>query len=243
MTNTQPNPYDRHFCTGDNVILPSRLRFTRVAWCHLVMKICSLVRAKNLNPTAVWQYKSCGTQGCRCDGVLLLKYGACSNTHGLHAILLRVGIMWHMRVWLILLPTQNRKTVILLRKTIINNSLEAFAFCFGCCRWAQYLSWVFHQIIVGAFNRYLFLMKDVFHVSSNICKLWLLLWYLRVPLHQLASPPGFHVAHIPKENFVLLCINVLFWQIGMFSLPAAGLFSCSRLRGMQGARPDTTAQG
>ena len=27
-----------------------------------------------------------------------------------------------------------------------------------------------------------------------------------------------------------------------FALPAAGLFSCSRLRGTQGARPNTTAQ-
>ena len=38
------------------------------------------------------------------------------------------------------------------------------------------------------------------HVSSNINKLWLLLCYLRVPFHQLASPPGFHVTHIPKGN-------------------------------------------
>ena len=38
------------------------------------------------------------------------------------------------------------------------------------------------------------------HRSSNINKLWLLLCYLRVSFHQLASPPGFHVAHIPKGN-------------------------------------------
>ena len=37
------------------------------------------------------------------------------------------------------------------------------------------------------------------HVSPNISKLWLLLCFLRVPL-QLASPPGFHVTHIPKGN-------------------------------------------
>ena len=40
------------------------------------------------------------------------------------------------------------------------------------------------------------------HASSNINKLWLLLRYLRVPFHQLASPPGFHVTHIPKENLI-----------------------------------------
>ena len=44
-------------------------------------------------------------------------------------------------------------------------------------------------------------MKDIFHFSSNIYKLWLLLCYLHVPF-QLASPPGFHVAHIPEGNLV-----------------------------------------
>ena len=33
------------------------------------------------------------------------------------------------------------------------------------------LSWVVHQTIARAFNRYLFLMKDIFHVSSNTYKL------------------------------------------------------------------------
>ena len=28
--------------------------------------------------------------------------------------------------------------------------------------------------------------------------------YLRVPSHQLASPPGFHVAHIPQGNLVYI---------------------------------------
>ena len=41
------------------------------------------------------------------------------------------------------------------------------------------------------------------HVSPDINKLWLLLCYLRVPF-QLASPPGFHVTHIPKGK--LVCI-------------------------------------
>ena len=77
------------------------------------------------------------------------------------------------------------------------------------------------------------------HVSPNINKLWLLLYYLRVPF-QLASPPGFHITHIPKGNLVyIIYINVFFWHFGIFSLPAAGLVSCSLLRGTQGARPDT----
>ena len=37
------------------------------------------------------------------------------------------------------------------------------------------------------------------------------------------------------------CINVFFAHIGIFYFPAAGRFSCSRLRGTQGARPNTTA--
>ena len=40
----------------------------------------------------------------------------------------------------------------------------------------------------------------------------------------------------------ILCINVFLWHMGIFSLLAAGLFSCSRLRGTQGARRNTTAQ-
>ena len=64
----------------------------------------------------------------------------------------------------------------------------------------SYLFWVV-QTIVRAFNRYLFLMKYRFHVFSNKYKLWLLPCYLRVPF-ELASPPGFHVAHLPKGNLV-----------------------------------------
>ena len=33
---------------------------------------------------------------------------------------------------------------------------------------------------------------------------WLLLCYLHVPFHQLASPPGFRVTHIPKGNLVYI---------------------------------------
>ena len=42
-----------------------------------------------------------------------------------------------------------------------------------------------------------------------------------------------------------LCITMykcVFWHIGIFSLPTAGLFSCSRLRGTQGAPRNTSAQ-
>ena len=51
------------------------------------------------------------------------------------------------------------------------------------------------------------------------------------------SAVSFHIAHIPKGNLVLLCTNVFLWHIGIFSLPAEGLFSCSRLRGTQGSPP------
>ena len=86
-------------------------------------------------------------------------------------------------------------------------------------------------------------MKYIFHVFSNVHKLWLLLCYLRVPFHELASPPEFHFAHIPKGNLIYItmyiCVFLARWHL--FSLPAAGCFSYSRLRGTQGAYPDTTA--
>ena len=51
------------------------------------------------------------------------------------------------------------------------------------------------------------------------------------------------LAFIPVPGtYVLLCINVYFYPSAFFSLPTAGLFSCSRLRGTQGARPNITAQ-
>ena len=65
-----------------------------------------------------------------------------------------------------------------------------------------------------------------------------------VPL-ELASLPGFHVSHIPKGNLVLPCTwykIVFFAECKTFSLPAAGLFSRSWLRGTQGTRPYTTVQ-
>ena len=49
---------------------------------------------------------------------------------------------------------------------------------------------------------FLFLMEGIFHVSSNIKRLPLLLCYLPVPFHQLASPPRFHFAHISRGNLI-----------------------------------------
>ena len=54
------------------------------------------------------------------------------------------------------------------------------------------------------------------------------------------TPRG--TSHSTKGSLVLLCIKVFFCTSVFFSLPAAGLFSSSRLRGTQGARPNTTAQ-
>ena len=45
--------------------------------------------------------------------------------------------------------------------------LRGLRFLFRMLQTAQYLSWVVHQTIVRVFNRYLFLMKDIFHVSSD----------------------------------------------------------------------------
>ena len=52
---------------------------------------------------------------------------------------------------------------------------------------------------------------------------------------------------LPPQIYYYCCtryveIKRFFLHIGIFSLPAAGLFSCSRLQGTQGARPNTTAQ-
>ena len=58
------------------------------------------------------------------------------------------------------------------------------------------------------------------------------------PLSAWVTPGISRDAHAGGENLVLLCINVFFWHFGICSLPVAGLFSCSRLRGTQGACPD-----
>ena len=86
---------------------------------------------------------------------------------------------------------------------------EVFVLIFGWYGRAPYLNvhlGLFTKL-VRAFKRYLFFMKDIFHVSSNIYKLWLLLCWLRVPF-QVASPPGFHVAHIPKGNLAYIIVLI-----------------------------------
>ena len=76
------------------------------------------------------------------------------------------------------------------------------------------------------------------HVSPNINMLRLLpcpLCYLRVPF-QLASPPGFHFNASRRGTLhIRMCF---FHPSAFFSLPAAGISSCSPLRGTRGARPD-----
>ena len=46
----------------------------------------------------------------------------------------------------------------------------------------------------------------------------------------------------PCKYHVLLCTTVFFCTSALFPLPAVGRSSCFRLRGTQGARPNTTAQ-
>ena len=97
---------------------------------------------------------------------------------------------------------------------------EVFVFCFGCYGRAQYLSWVVHQTIVRVFNRYLLLMKGIFHVSSNIFKVWLLMCYLRVPFHQLASPPRISLRTHPEgepynyiKNWKTSAVSTTDWMV------------------------------
>ena len=120
---------------------------------------------QNLNLTAIWQYDKCGTQGYTYDGVWLSIYGTCSTTQGLHSITLRIGIMSYMCLLLISLP------MIVLRHTINNNSPRGLRLLFWIDGREQYLSWVVHQTIVRTFNRYLLLVQDNLHVSSDIDKL------------------------------------------------------------------------
>ena len=60
-----------------------------------------------------------------------------------------------------------------------------------------------------------------------------------VSVFNLRHPRDFTLTHIPKRNLVRIYIYMCFFHpSAFFSLPAAGLSSCSRLRGTQGARPD-----
>ena len=50
-------------------------------------------------------------------------------------------------------------------------------------------------------------------------------------------------SHTSRRGTLYYYVSMCFFcTSAFFSLPAADLFSCSRLRGTQGARPDTTAQ-
>ena len=61
--------------------------------------------------------------------------------------------------------------MIVLRHTINNNSPRGLRLLFWIDGREQYLSWVVHQTIVRTFNRYLLLVQDNLHVSSDIDKL------------------------------------------------------------------------
>ena len=116
------------------------------------------------------------------------------------------------------------KTVIILRNTIINNSRRRLRFllCYGraqCLSWVvhqtivrafyeQHLSWVVHQTIVRGFNRYLFLMNDIFHVFSNIYKLpgmyccvtFVLLFDLRYPRDSTSHTCLLYTSPSPRDQ-------------------------------------------
>ena len=82
---------------------------------------------QNINLTAVWQYDSCGTQGCAYDVVSIFIYGACSTTQGLHAVLLRVVIMSHMFFAHIITHTEQWSYYVP-GSIFINNSLKRSSF-------------------------------------------------------------------------------------------------------------------
>ena len=48
-----------------------------------------------------------------------------------------------------------------------------------------------------------------------------------------------HATHCLMARIIIyIYMNVFFWPFGIFSLPTAGLSSCSRLRGTQGTHLD-----
>ena len=57
-----------------------------------------------------------------------------------------------------------------------------------------------------------------------------------LPPFQHAIPPGSKVNHIPKGNLVCIFTKCPFSHSATISLPAAALFSCSRLRDTRGGR-------
>ena len=71
-----------------------------------------------------------------------------------------------MCVLLILLPTQNRDLI--LRNTFLNNSPRCLRFLFRMLRTSTIFVLGCSPNYYRAFRRYLFLMKDISHVSSNL---------------------------------------------------------------------------
>ena len=87
-----------------------------------------------------------------------------------------------------------------------------------------------HNIYLGLFTKLLFARLIAIYSSlticsmfpsTYICKPWLLLCYVRVLFHQLASPPGFLVTHIPKGSLVyvyMLCFISLMMSSYLFEM-------------------------
>ena len=68
----------------------------------------------------------------------------------------------------------------------------------------------------------------------------LLVWRIISTLKTSRSSSHNYIDNNITDIDILLCVNALFWHFGIFfSLPAAGLFACSRLRGTQGDPSDT----
>ena len=113
--------------------------------------------------------------GVHMMGCAYLYIFECSATHSLYAVLLACSFttcrdyVLYVLLAHIITHTEHQSYYVTLLLLIVVQ--EVFVFCFGCYGRAQHVYWVVHQTIVRAFNRYLFLMKYIFHVSSNMNKL------------------------------------------------------------------------
>ena len=67
-------------------------------------------------------------------------------------------------------------------------------------------------------------------------------FFFSAEILDLLRPKKLRNTYILVYILLLVCMNVFFSHIDVFFSSGSGYFSCSRLRGTQGARPNTTAQ-
>ena len=67
-------------------------------------------------------------------------------------------------------------------------------------------------------------------------------FFFSAEILDLLRPKKLRNTYILVYILLLVCMNVFFSHIDVFFSSGSGYFSCSRLRGTQGARPNTPAQ-